>query len=222
MGWDAQMAKHDAEPRKKPKQARSALMFDAVVMAASKVLEKEGAEALTTSRVAEVAGVSVGSLYQYFPNKWAIVSALIEKYVTEDYALFVEMAGAAHQVPIAVSVPALVRGMLGMYRTNAAVRGILFDQMSLVGRTPFLHRMLREYVGTVKQLLSARQQEIAPTVDDTLAYLVLHAVEGALRAVVLDPPDPFDEERFVALMSSMVLGLLGVRTETVTEHGTLR
>jgi len=62
--------------RKQPRQARSAELVAAVLDAAVQVLAKEGAQRFTTARVAEKAGVSVGSLYQYFPNKAAILFRL--------------------------------------------------------------------------------------------------------------------------------------------------
>jgi len=82
-------------PRKAPKQARSAHLVDAIVQAAIRVLSKEGAHAFTTIRVATVAGISVGSLYQYFPNKesilfrlqqdeWAATGNLIDTILTDE------------------------------------------------------------------------------------------------------------------------------------------
>jgi len=62
--------------RKQPQQARSAELVAAILDAAAQVLAKEGAQRLTTARVAEKAGVSIGSLYQYFPNKAAILFRL--------------------------------------------------------------------------------------------------------------------------------------------------
>ena len=62
--------------RKQPRQARSAELVAAVLEAAAQVLAKEGAQRFTTARVAEKAGVSVGSVYQYFPNKAAILFRL--------------------------------------------------------------------------------------------------------------------------------------------------
>ncbi|SCX47589.1 TetR family transcriptional regulator [Variovorax sp. EL159] len=62
--------------RRKPKQARSADLLQAILQAAIQVLAKEGAHRFTTTRVAERAGVSVGSVYQYFPNKAAILFRL--------------------------------------------------------------------------------------------------------------------------------------------------
>ncbi len=82
-------------PRKVPKQARSTHLVEAVLQAAIRVLSKEGAHAFTTLRVADVAGISVGSLYQYFPNKqsilfrlqqdeWAATGNLLEAILTNE------------------------------------------------------------------------------------------------------------------------------------------
>lgn len=68
-------------PRKVPQQSRSATTVEAIVEAAARILEERGPKGLTTNAVADVAGVSIGSLYQYFPNKDAIVRALIEREV---------------------------------------------------------------------------------------------------------------------------------------------
>jgi AcrR family transcriptional regulator len=66
-------------PRKAPRQQRSEAMVELLLQAAARVLARESLAGFTTNRVAEVAGVSVGSLYQYFPNKEALTAALIER-----------------------------------------------------------------------------------------------------------------------------------------------
>ena len=67
------------EPRKTPRQSRSKAMLDLILEAATRVLQRESLAGFNTNRVAEVAGISVGSLYQYFPNKAALVTALIDR-----------------------------------------------------------------------------------------------------------------------------------------------
>jgi AcrR family transcriptional regulator len=66
-------------PRKEPRQSRSVSTVQAILQAAKQVLAKDALSGFNTNRVAEVAGVSIGSLYQYFPNKDALVVALIEE-----------------------------------------------------------------------------------------------------------------------------------------------
>jgi AcrR family transcriptional regulator len=73
------MASINLRQRKAPRQRRSAATVEAILVAATRVLERESLEGFNTNRVAEVAGVSIGSLYQYFPNKSALVAALISR-----------------------------------------------------------------------------------------------------------------------------------------------
>ena len=73
------MPRIDLRPRKSPRQARSADTVETLLAAAARLLERESLAGFNTNRVAEVAGVSVGSLYQYFPNKSALIAALIDR-----------------------------------------------------------------------------------------------------------------------------------------------
>lgn len=69
--------------RKPPRQVRSQVTVEAIVEASARVFVEEGFESATTNRIAEVAGVSVGSLYQYFPNKESLVRALLIRHLAE-------------------------------------------------------------------------------------------------------------------------------------------
>lgn len=73
--------------RKRPRQARSQATFEAIVEATARILAEDGERALTTNRIAERAGVSIGSLYQYFPDRKAIVRALLERVVAQAESL---------------------------------------------------------------------------------------------------------------------------------------
>lgn len=75
----AAMPSIELRPRKSPRQSRSAATVEAILAAAARILERDSLAGFNTNRVAEVAGLSVGSLYQYFPNKSALVSALIDR-----------------------------------------------------------------------------------------------------------------------------------------------
>src|SRR5580692_2269895 len=79
------------EPRKSPVQARSTASVDAILEATIQVLLLVGKERLTTTKVAARAGVSVGTLYQYFPNKSALLQAVLKRHMDE-------VAGAVERV----------------------------------------------------------------------------------------------------------------------------
>src|SRR6202453_5089907 len=69
--------------RRRPQQRRARQTVDAVLDAVARILKREGMKAVTTNRIAEVAGVSIGSVYQYFPDKRAIFVALHERHIQE-------------------------------------------------------------------------------------------------------------------------------------------
>jgi len=79
----AQRSQAVLEPRKSPVQARSTASVDAILEATIQVLLQVGKERLTTTRVAKRAGVSVGTLYQYFPNKSALLQAALRRHLDE-------------------------------------------------------------------------------------------------------------------------------------------
>lgn len=99
-------------PRKQPSQCRSADMVEAILEAAARVLEREGLERFNTNRVAAIAGVSVGSLYQYFPNKDALTAALIEHTQADLDAALAGAAAGCEGRTLAASLRLLARAAI--------------------------------------------------------------------------------------------------------------
>lgn len=144
-------------PRKAPKQQRSTRLVEAILTAAIRVLEREGAAAFTTVRVAEVAGVSVGSLYQYFPNKasilfrlqsdeWDATSQLLEGIFRDERASASQRLRAAQQA---------------FFRTEhdeGPLRRALADAAPLYCDAP----QAREHRARAEPLLNALIKETAP------------------------------------------------------------
>ncbi|USI73418.1 TetR family transcriptional regulator [Sphingomonas morindae] len=111
----------DISSRKRPQQARSADLVEAVLTAAVQVLTAEGPDRFTTARVAERAGVSIGSLYQYFPNKAAILFRLQSDEWRENRArLHAILADAA--MPPATRLRRLAHGFIRSECAEAAIR----------------------------------------------------------------------------------------------------
>jgi AcrR family transcriptional regulator len=116
-----------AEPRKRPRQERSRATFDRIVEAAARIFDERGYHSTTTNHVAEAAEVSVGSLYQYFPNKDALLVAIAERELDQAEAA---LAAGAAELRRSASDPATVFGAL----VAAAVD---------LNRGDHLHRVLR-------------------------------------------------------------------------------
>ena len=92
------------QPRKKPAQARSRATVEAILEAATRILRDQGLAGLTTNRVAERAGVSVGSLYQYFPGKEALLAALIEREASADLEALRGLFEGSDALPLGVAI----------------------------------------------------------------------------------------------------------------------
>src|SRR4051794_33360075 len=116
--------------RRVPRQARSRERLQRMLDAADALLASDGAEALTTTRVAEAADVSVGSLYQYLPDKGALVEALAGRYLAEFEGLMGRMVEEARANPAAWTDPVgrLVDTFAQRYRQRPGYRALWFGR----------------------------------------------------------------------------------------------
>ncbi len=111
--------------RKLPQQARSQETVEAIVTAAARVLAKAGWARFTTNAVAETAGVSIGSLYQYFPNKQALIFAIKQRHFADLQAVIDAACDAGEFLSIYDRVERLVSGMIGAHALDPALHRIL-------------------------------------------------------------------------------------------------
>jgi AcrR family transcriptional regulator len=158
------------QKRRSPKQGRALDTLEVIFEATAQILEAEGAAALSTNRIAVRAGISVGTLYQYFSNKRAILRALAER---ECRRLSVEVsAGLAD-----AAVPA-------RDRRRAAVRAFL---SAFEGRRELHRAILRDVLPSDEALSKALDDFVAGLgeADGQRAFIQTHAVVGAIRAAVL-------------------------------------
>ena len=172
-------AKKPVSPRKQPSQGRSRFTVRQIVEAAARVFEEHGYAGANTNRTAERAGVSIGSLYQYFPNKESILAVLLEQH-TQEVANAVEairrhVAEEPHDL---VGVPEhFVEDMVDLHSKNPRLQHVLLDQAP---RPPHLKARLQELeqaaVESTEILLRANPQV---RVEDhrTAAYLAVQSIE---------------------------------------------
>jgi AcrR family transcriptional regulator len=121
--------------RKQPRQARSTELVSAILDAAVQVLASEGAQRFTTARVAERAGVSVGSLYQYFPNKAAILFRLQSDEWRSTSAMLGDILQDGSAAPL-VRLRRLVHAFIRSECEEAQIRGALDDAAPLYRDAP--------------------------------------------------------------------------------------
>jgi AcrR family transcriptional regulator len=113
--------------RRSPRQERSRQTVDAVLDAVERVLKREGVSAITTNRIAEAAGVSIGSVYQYFPDKQSIFAALHQRHV-EQVGQVIERTVAEHAASSLEDFTcALVAGLMDAHAIDPELHAIISD-----------------------------------------------------------------------------------------------
>jgi AcrR family transcriptional regulator len=161
----AERAKRLISSRKSPKQERSRGLVEAILHAAAQVLAEDGAERFTTARVAEKAGVSVGSLYQYFPNKAAILFRLQSEEWRQTLALLRAILEDRTQPPMQ-RLRALVHAFLRSECAEATMRGALDDAAPLYRDAPEAHAAKASGAGIMRAFLD---EALPNAADDTRA-----------------------------------------------------
>jgi AcrR family transcriptional regulator len=169
----------DASPRKHPTQARAKATVDAIVTAAAQILISHGYEGTTTARVAQRAGVSVGSLYQYFPNKEALVAALIERHANELVGTIRDVLQRHSRATLASCVRAAIDATITAHRIDPRLHKILHEQVPRVGQLGRAMRANEDITHEIERSLRAHADELHPALDpatviDTVMDAIAH------------------------------------------------
>ena len=168
-------------PRRAPRQSRALVTRDAILIAAERVLERHGVAHLTTNLVAEVAGVSIGSVYQYYQNKQALIAALADRNTAQVVDRACDVLAAHASAPPELAVIAMGLAIRDAFRSQAKVHLALFEHIASLG-------LLRAYEDALARLTDAVAAWLANhpslAVDDprTTAWVIVRAVEGVVRA----------------------------------------
>ncbi|WP_226467189.1 TetR family transcriptional regulator [Luteimonas panaciterrae] len=170
--------KHKISLRKQPKQARSNELVSIILEAAVQVLEKEGAQRFTTARVAEKAGVSVGSLYQYFPNKAAILFRLQSDEWRQTAELWIGILEDTSKPPLE-RLRTLVHAFIRSECDEAKMRIALNDAAPLYRDAP----EAREARASGDRAFQAFMQEALPSASEATRALVGDLITTTLSAV---------------------------------------
>ncbi|HWP06119.1 MAG TPA: TetR/AcrR family transcriptional regulator [Polyangiaceae bacterium] len=202
------------EVRKQPRQARAQATVGAILEAMVQILDREGLEAATMARIAEVAGVSVGSIYQYFSHRDAILNALQDREFERALKLIQEMLadGNLAQSP-EQTVTAVVRGLALIYRSCPGLHRVLAMDGLRVAKADRVHAFDLRVLEIVRHFLRASSAPLRRTSIDAAAFVALQSVRATMLAWILERPPGFDEETLVQEVTDLVLRYLVRDTE---------
>jgi len=199
------------KPRKNALQERSRATVDALVEATARILVKEGFEKASTNRIAEIAGVSVGSLYQYFPSKEALVAAVIDRHNEEIMGIVRTALVEVADLPIDKAVQKLVTVAVEAHRINPKLHRVLAEQIPRTGQLAEVEAFNREVHALVRAYLESRRKEMRKTDLDVATFICVSAIESVAHNTVLNHAEMLSEKTVKVLVDEttrMVVGYL--------------
>ena len=195
-------------PRKIPRQERSKVTVETILEATARVLAREGYERATTNRIAEVSGYSVGSLYDYFPNKESLVAALIERHAEEMVAAVESSFRVNADYPLPVAVRSWVESGVRAHSHNPGLHNVLVEQVSGVGDSERIGEFEERITRSVKAYLERHAGEIEPQDLSLASFVVVQADLSLTHKAVAERPGSLEDGRLVDEVTSLVVGYL--------------
>jgi AcrR family transcriptional regulator len=200
----------ELQPKKLPRQARARATFDAIVESSARLLAAEGYAAVSTNRVAEVAGVSIGSLYEYFPNKQSIVATALARVTAEIAA---EVSDSLHTALALEEQPRAgidywMRAMTDALEKRGPLLRVALREVPFLWDIPEV-RDLSDTLQHIAREGGYKSQRVIHFDDrEASTYLLMTMVWSAILQSVLYPPRHLPRERLIRTLVDMVLKLL--------------
>lgn len=196
-----------------PKQARSRERLQRVLEAADRVLADEGAEALTTTRVAEVAEVAVGSVYRFFPDREAIAEALALSYWEEFGDLVAGLAESFEPEPDSDPAARMIDTLAGAFRASPGFRALWFGGLRTERLRDATRPLRTRFSDTVEGMLASAYPEAKPKLRAATARMLVLTGDALLREAFRRDPDGDEEllSELKLLLNSYLDARMGAR-----------
>jgi len=197
-------------PRKSASQKRSRAMVETLLDATARVLVREGYDRASTNRIAAVAGVSVGSLYQYFPNKEALVAALVARHNREILQLIRKALEEVASSDLATAMRALVKAAVDAHTVDSALHRIFAEQVPRMGQLAKIEALQRETFLLIRAYLEQRRDEISVQDLDSATFICVTTAEALTHEYVINKRDTLDDDRdrFIDEVTRLLVGYL--------------
>lgn len=183
-------------------------MVDRILAAGRAVLLRDGHDATSTNRIAAEAGISPGSLYQYFDNKDEVISAIVERYSDE----LSDRVAASLADRFDETGPDMIRtaanALLDALEENAEFLRVVADEIPRSENQARAEALEQRIEGLMSAYIAARRDQLRGDVTpSTAAWIMVRTIENVTVRYVLDRPD-IDRETFVAELEQLVAGYL--------------
>lgn len=181
-------AKPRTAPRKNASQARSRATVEALIEATARILVRDGFDKASTNRIAETAGVSVGSLYQYFPSKEALVVAVIERHQRDLMAIVRDALEEIADKPLVEGIRRLVMAAIDGHRKEPALHRVLAEQIPRTGILETVDVFNQQAYLLFRDYLERHRSETRTFDLDIATFTCVTTIEALSHTAVLHRP----------------------------------
>jgi len=199
------------EPRKEPKQQRSRQTYQVILQGAAKILRRDGFQKFSTNKVAEESGVSIGSLYQYFPSKEAIIAALIDQLFEGEYARMKE--GLENESPNTAARD-VIRQMLSAYFNvnfeDLSFRRSLIELVSTVDKAQVAISFHRSMAEMMLKYIRTNFKAANDVDQETVLFMLTYMLKASAISSIDENLKNIDKEFLITETTEMWLRLLRI------------
>lgn len=199
----------DFAPRKEPRQERAKSTVDALFEAMLDIVSKHDERDPTVQAIADRAGTSVGSVYQYFPSKGALVSALLRYHLKLRMAeLDAALTDARTTTTPEEAAERLVTGLLSQTRSRPLLEKAMVRYFARAGDIATLTEMDEHMYASVRSFLASLGTAIRPVNLDTAAFVISNTLRSAVLLSIVQKPERLDDPDFARELVRLVTGYL--------------
>jgi len=195
-------------PRRLPRQTRAKDTVEVILQATARVLMAEGYAGASTNRIAEIAGVSIGTLYQYFPSKEALLIQLSRRHSEKMRAVFDRHFLTARELPLREAIRIIIAAELEALQVDLPLQQVLFEQAPRHSAAQHIAEVQEQVAALLRQALAQRSPETRTLDLDLAAFVLLHAIDGVCQAALRGRPDLIGSDRLLAECTELVLRYL--------------
>ncbi|NRA24025.1 MAG: TetR/AcrR family transcriptional regulator [Oleispira sp.] len=186
------------KPRKSPKQSRSKVTVEAILQATTHILLAEGVQAFTTNHVAERAGVSIGSLYQYFPNKESLIAALIDQHVQHEVACLLGIIDSWQGVIDETLFRKLIQTFIQLHLDEIELTKLLHQQVHSLECRAALRKATYVFELLFADMLA---QKLAKPKDHPRikikAFIIINSIDSVVQTALVENSNLLSDAIFV-------------------------
>lgn len=193
-------------PRRRPVQERSRATVEDILAAAAQVFDAVGYAAGTTNRIAERAGVSIGTLYQYFPNKDALAVALLERHVEQGQRMFGELIQHARvqRQGLRQTLRMFVEAMLDLHADRPRLYHLLLEEVPRPRRVEAKRVQAEAAAAHAVAELLGRYADVPRRDLERAAYMAVHTVEDLTHRFITHPAPGLSRSTFAGELVAMI------------------